>query len=125
MSHFAKVVEGKVTKVIVAELDYFNEFVDSGPGKWVQTSFNTRGGVHYAPDSSTPDSGVALRKNFAGIGYVYDKTRDAFYLPQPYLSWTLNESSCYWEAPTPYPADGTSQGTQYNWNEGTQAWDAL
>ena len=125
MSHFAKVAGGKVTKVIVAESDYFDNFVDDSPGAWVQTSFNTRGGVHYAPDSSTPDSGVALRKNYAGVGYVYDKIRDAFYIPQPYPSWTLNESTCYWEPPTPYPADGSSQGTDYNWNESTKAWDAV
>ena len=124
MSHFAKVVEGKVTKVIVAELDYFDEFVDSGPGKWIQTSFNTRGGVHYAPDSSTPDSGVALRKNFAGIGYVYDKTRDAFIAPKPYNSWTLNEDTCQWKPPVAYP-DHSKTYERSEWNEDTQSWDLL
>jgi hypothetical protein len=118
MSHFAKVVESKVTKVIVAELDYFDEFVDSGPGKWVQTSFNTRGGIHYAPDSSTPDSGVALRKNFAGIGYVYDRTRDAFIPPKAYPSWILNEDSCQWDSPVAYPEDEK----HYTWDESNKEW---
>ena len=121
MSHFAKVVGGKVTKVIVAESDYFDNFIDDSPGEWVQTSYNTGGGVHYAPNSADADSGVSLRKNYAGIGYVYDKTRDAFYLPQPHPSWILNEDSCHWESPTPHPSDGT----QYSWNESTKAWDAI
>ena len=125
MGHFAKVVDGVVTKVIAAEPDYFEEFVDSGPGKWVQTSYNTRGGVHYSPNSNDPDSGEALRKNYAGIGHLYDSGLDAFYKPQPYPSWNLNESTCYWEPPTPYPSDGDSQGSQYGWNESTKAWDEV
>jgi len=125
MGHFAKVVDGVVTKVIVAEPDYFEEFVDSSPGKWVQTSYNTRGGIHYSPNSHDPDSGEALRKNYAGIGYKYDKDRDAFYKSQPYPSWTLNDDSFYWEPPTPHPSDGTSQGIKYTWNESTKDWDVI
>jgi hypothetical protein len=121
MAHFAKVVDGIVSQVIVAEPEFFDTFVDSSPGTWLQTSYNTRGGVHYNPETGEPDGGVALRKNYAGIGFTYDAARDAFYAPQPYPSWTLNETSCVWEAPVAYPDDG--QG--YIWNEDTQAWDAL
>jgi hypothetical protein len=109
MSHFAKVENGIVTQVIVAEQD----FVDAQEGTWVQTSYNTYGGVHYSPETREPDGGVALRKNYAGIGYIYDSDRDAFYAPQPYPSWTLNESSCIWEAPIPMPDDEN----MYEWDE--------
>jgi len=121
MAHFAKVQDGIVTQVIVAEPEFFNTFVDSSPGEWIQTSYNTRGGVHYAPNSNEPDGGVALRKNYAGIGFTYDKDRDAFIPPKPYASWTLDEASCLWEAPVPMPADNNS----YAWNEETQSWDLI
>lgn len=123
MSHFAKVVSGTVTQVIVAEPEFFNTFVDSSPGEWIQTSYNTRGGVHYNPNSNTPsdDQSKALRKNYAGIGYTYDAQRDAFIPPKPYASWTLNESSCLWEAPTPYPNDDR----MYTWNESTTSWTVI
>lgn len=120
MAHFAKVVDGKVTQVIVAEPEFFNTFVDSSPGEWIQTSYNTRGGVHYDPNSGNPsaDQTKALRKNYAGIGYTYDRTRDAFIPPQPFNSWVLNETSCLWEAPVPYPNDGK----RYAWDEATTSW---
>ena len=121
MAHFAKVENGIVTQVIVAEPEFFGTFVDSTPGQWIQTSYNTRGGVHYNPETNQPDGGVALRKNYAGIGYTYDSGRDAFYAPQPYPSWTLNETSCIWEAPIAYPDDGN----RYIWNEDTQQWDQI
>ena len=114
MSHFAKVVTNIVTQVIVAEQDW----VDGLDGEWVQTSYNTYGGIHYAPNSHTPDGGIALRKNYAGIGYTYDSDRDAFYAPQPFPSWTLNEDSCLWEAPTPMPEDDKF----YGWDEDTTSW---
>lgn len=117
MSHFAKVDAGKVVQVIVAEKEFFDNFVDSSPGEWVQTSYNTRGGVHYGPDGK-PDGGIALRKNYAGIGYTYDHLRDAFIPPQPYPSWTLNENSCLWDSPVPYPDDGEL----YYWDEETLSW---
>jgi hypothetical protein len=110
MSHFAKVENGIVTQVIVAGQD----FVDTQEGTWVQTSYNTYGGVHYSPETMEPDDGVALRKNYAGIGYTYDSGRDAFYAPQPYPSWALNELSCIWEAPIPMPDDEN----MYEWDEG-------
>ena len=118
MSHFAKVENGIVTSVIVAEQDFINSGAVGDPAAWVQTSYNTRGGVHYGQDGQ-PDGGVALRKNYAGIGYVYDAGRDAFYAQKPYNSWVLNESTCYWEAPTPMP---TEEGKRYNWNEETTSW---
>lgn len=121
MAHYAKVVSGVVTQVIVAEADFFNSFVDSSPGEWIQTSYNTRGGVHYDPETGEPDDGVALRKNYAGLGYSYDSDRDAFIPPQPFASWTLNEDSCLWEAPVEYP----SGGGVYEWNEETQTWDEV
>jgi hypothetical protein len=121
MSHYAKVLNGIVTKVIVAEASFFNTFVDDSPGTWIQTSYNTRGGVHYAPNSNTPDGGVALRGNYAGIGFTYDATHDVFYPPQPYLSWTLNQTTWLWDAPTPYP----STGGPYKWDEATLAWVAM
>ena len=117
MTHFAKVENGIVTQVIVAEQD----FVDTQEGTWVQTSYNTRGGIHYSPETGEPDGGVALRKNYAGIGFTYDSDRDAFYAPQPYPSWTLNETSCIWEAPVAYPDDGEI----YIWNEDAQQWEQV
>ena len=118
MGHFAKVVNNTVVSVIVAEPEFFDTFVDSSPGTWVQTSYNTRGGVHYAPDSDTPDGGVALRGNYAGIGYIYDQVNDVFYAPQPYPSWTISAPTWQWQAPVPYP----STGGLYSWDEATQSW---
>jgi len=120
MGHFAKVNNGVVEQVIVAEPEFFDTFVDSSPGQWIQTSYNTRGGVHYGQDGQ-PDGGVALRKNYAGIGFSYDAQRDAFIPPKPYASWMLNEDTCQWEAPAPYPNDGRV----YTWNETNQTWDAV
>ena len=121
MAHYAKIENGKVTKVIVAESDFINSFIDGRPGKWIQTSYNTRGGVHYDPDTglASSDQSKALRKNIAGIGYTYDLGKDAFIPPQPFPSWTLNSTSCLWEAPIPLPDDDNF----YLWNEETQQWD--
>ena len=115
MAHYAKVLEGIVETVIVAEPEFFNNFVDDSPGKWIQTSYNTRGGVHYEPNSNTPssDQSKALRKNYAGIGYTYDKTKDAFIPTQQFSSWTLNNTTCLWEPPISKPSDGKP----YLWNE--------
>jgi hypothetical protein len=90
MSYFAKVVNGTVTQVIAAEPDFFNTFVDSSPGDWIQTSYNTHGGVHTT-------GGTPLRKNYAGIGFTYDRTRDAFIPPKPDESYVLNDETCLWE----------------------------
>lgn len=120
MTHFAKVRDGFVVDIIVAEPEFFETFVDSSPGRWIQTSYNTRGGVHYQPNSNEPsaDQSKALRKNYAGIGYTYDDKRDAFIPPQVYPSWVLNEESCLWEPPVAYPADGRI----YKWEEPTLQW---
>jgi hypothetical protein len=107
MAHFAQVENGMVTQVIVAEQDV----IDSGlfGTGWVQTSYNTHGGQH--------PEGRPLRKNYAGIGFTYDHTLDAFIPPKPYASWTLNEKTCLWDAPTPMPIDG-----KYTWDEATLSW---
>lgn len=120
MGHYAKVKDGKVTKVIVAKADFFDNFVDDTPGDWIKTSFNTRGGVHYDPETGSPsaDQSKSLRKNYAGTGYIYDSENDAFYEPQPFESWTLNTSTFLWEAPVPYPTDGG----RYRWDETSKSW---
>lgn len=123
MAHFAKVIDGIVTQVIVAEQEFIDNLVEVEAGRWIQTSYNTHGGIHYETNSNreTPseDQSKALRKNYAGVGYVYDETRDAFYLPQPYPSWILNEDTCQWKAPVAKPTDGQ----KYKWNEETTTWD--
>jgi len=108
MSHYAKVVNGIVTEVIVAEQDHINTL----EGQWVQTSYNTHGNQH-------TNGGTPLRGNYAGIGHTYDVTNDVFYAPQPYPSWTLNKTTWLWEAPTPMPTDGKL----YPWNETTKTWE--
>lgn len=117
MGHYAKVSDGIVQQVIVAEEEFFQTFVDTSPGEWIKTSYNTRGGVHYGEDGQ-PDGGIALRKNYAGIGYSYDALLDAFIPPKPYQSWILNEQTCLWESPIPYPNDGNA----YVWDEINQQW---
>lgn len=117
MAHFAKVENGTVTQVIVADQDFIDSGAVGDPASWVQTSYNTRGGVHYGQDGN-PDGGVALRKNYAGIGYTYDAQRDAFIPPKPFDSWVLVDESALWEAPTPMPTDGK----RYTWDEATTSW---
>ena len=119
MSHFAEIDgDGIVQRVIVIEQNMLNSWNWGDPNNWIQTSYNTRGGIHYAPNSNDPDDGVALRKNYAGKGYTYDKTRDAFIPPQPYPSWLLDENTCQWSAPVAYPDDGK----RYNWDEDNTQW---
>jgi len=110
MSHFAKVLDGKVTQVIVAEPEFFENFVDSSPGAWIQTSYNTRGNQH--------PNGTPLRGNYAGVGFTYDAQNDVFYAPQPFASWTLNQSTWLWEAPVAMPTDDKI----YRWDEATTSW---
>ena len=111
MAHYAKVENNIVTQLIVAEPEFFDTFVDSSPGEWIQTSYNTHGGVHTS-------GGTPLRKNYAGVGFTYNKILDAFIPPQPYASWTLNEDTCLWNPPTAYPDDDLL----YEWNEETLSW---
>lgn len=110
MAHFAKVENGIVTQVIVIDQDTLNTGLWGDPAFWIQTSYNTHGGVH--------PEGRPLRKNYAGLGYTYDSQRDAFIPPKPYASWLLNEESCLWEPPVPMPTDGKL----YTWDEETTSW---
>ena len=114
MSHFAKVVDGIVTEVHVAEMDVLALGHWGDPSLFVQTSYNTRGGVHLL-------GGVPLRKNYAGVGFTYDAQRDAFIPPKPYASWVLNEDTCLWDAPTPMPEGGKI----HVWRESTTSWVEL
>jgi hypothetical protein len=136
MSHFAKVENGVVTQVIVIEQDTLNTGHWGDPASWIQTSYNTIGGVH-------TQGGTPLRKNFAGVGYIYDAGRDAFMPPKPFASWVLDEATCNWNAPTPMPTDGAmymwresdtswvvqpaypTDGKKYAWNLETGAWDEV
>ena len=111
MSHFAKIEDGIVTQVIVVEQDVIDTGLFGDPSLWVQTSYNTRGGVHIT-------GGTPLRKNYAGIGFTYDATRDAFIPPKPFPSWVLNETTCLWDAPVAIPTDGKI----YDWNEEIVNW---
>jgi hypothetical protein len=112
MAHYAKVNNGIVEQVIVAEAEFFNTFVDTSPGQWLQTSYNTYGGIHTL-------GGTPLRKNYAGIGYTYDSQRDAFIPPKPFASWLLDEDTCLWQAPTPMPTEGV-----WRWDEANLNWVA-
>jgi hypothetical protein len=125
MSHFAKIENGVVTFVTVGRQEddgREQELCDRTGDTYRQTSYNTRGGVHYDPETGEPseDQSKALRKNYAGIGYTYDEQRDAFIPPQPYPSWVLDEDSCLWESPVPYPTDGE----MYSWDEASGQWVA-
>jgi len=130
MTHYAKVNNGIVEQVIVAEADFFTNghFVDTSPGTWIETSYNTRNGVHYSPITNTPDGGTPLRGNYAGIGYIYDPTHDVFYPPRPVdvngipcASWTIEEPSWMWKPPIPTPTDDKV----YLWNETTKTWNEV
>ena len=120
MGNFAKVVNGLVDQVIVAEQEFIDTLEDKDT--WIQTSYNTQGGVHKL-------GGTPLRKNYAGIGFTYDSIKDVFIPPKPYPSWILNEQSCLWESPVAYPADGnlaTPPGDKhYAWNEEQTNWIEL
>jgi len=128
MAHYAFLnMQNIVTEVIVGKDE------TDGPTNWEihygnfreqvckRTSYNTRGGIHYTNGVPSDDQSKAFRKNYAGIGYTYDQNRDAFIPPKPFNSWTLNEDSCLWEAPVPYPNDGE----MYQWNEETTNWDLV
>jgi hypothetical protein len=110
MSHFAKIESGIVTEIITAEQDFIDLLSDAA--SWIQTSYNTRGGIN------SRDGGTPLRKNYAGIGYTYDSARDAFISPKPYPSWLLNESTCQWYAPVALPTDNQI----YQWDESSLTW---
>ena len=121
MAHFAEIDENNIViRVCVVDdsqqhrgQEFLAEQLGLG-GRWVQTSYNTQGGIHLK-------GGTPFRKNYAGPGYYFDEERDAFILPQPHPSWTFNEEACNWDPPTPYPMDGT----YYNWNEELLKWVPL
>jgi len=115
MAHFAHIIKGLVDQVIVAESDYIQSLPNAS--EWIQTSFNTRGGIHYGQDGN-PDGGTALNKNYAGIGYSWDGV--GFYAPKPFPSWILDESTYLWNPPVAYPSDGK----MYDWNEDILNWNA-
>ena len=138
MAHFAKLgVNGKVIAVHGLDNDQMlnaDNAEDETVGQqrlqeihgwpaamWIQTSYNTRGGVHHNPETNKPDDGTPLRKNFAAIGFTYDSKLDAFYAPKPFSSWTLNETTCQWESPVAYPDDGKI----YEWDEDNTEWKEI
>jgi len=111
MSHFARVIDGIVTNVIVIEQDVVDTGLFGNPAEWIQTSYNTHGGVHF-------NGGTPLRKNYAGIGFTYDSEKDAFIPPTPYPSWLLDNDTCMWSPPIPYPTDEK----MYSWDEDSLLW---
>ena len=127
MAHFVKLnAENYVIFVTVARDEDENREVEISQETgeiYKRTSYNTRGGIHYQADNNTPslDQSKAFRKNYAGIGYYYDEIRDAFIPPKPFPSWTLNEQSCLWQSPIPYPNDGK----MYQWNEEIGNWEEI
>ena len=120
MAHFAKVHNGIVEQVIVADAEFFDTYIDNSPGEWVQTSYNTRGGKHYAPNSDTEDSGTPLRKNYASIGGSYDGV--GFYSPPPHASWTLNKTTYLWEPPITDPGGDTYWDEDAYQADNTKGW---
>jgi hypothetical protein len=121
MAHFAEIKDGKVARVIVC--DNIEWAIKTLGGEWVQTSYNTRGGIHFEPNSNNPskDQNKMLRKNYAGIGYTYDKERDVFIPPKPYNSWVLDEETCQYKAPIEMPKDDKL----YSWNEDKLEWEEV
>ena len=117
MSYFAKVIDNKVVKVIAAEQEFINIYDDGLGGEWIQTSYNTFGGKHYDPETGLEDDKPPLRKNYAGIGFTYDRENDAFIPPKPYPSFVLNETTFRYEPPIPYPEGMPGGFHRYIWNE--------
>jgi hypothetical protein len=122
MSYFAQVVDGNVINVIRIDQVVLNSGIWGDPASFIQTSYNTHGGIHYEPNTNppvpSPDQSKALRANYAGVGYIYDLVNDVFYTKQPYPSWTISAPTWIWQAPVPYPNDGKV----YYWDEATLSW---
>jgi hypothetical protein len=125
LAHFAKLDENNIVTFVTVgrqEDDGKEAELSARTGDvYKQTSYNTRGGVHYTDGFPSEDQTKAFRKNYAGLGYTYDAGRDAFIPPKPYASWVLNEDTCLWDAPVPYPDDGN----RYTWDEDTTSWVEL
>lgn len=124
MAHFAKVEDGLVTEVIVAEQDVIDSGLFGDPSLWVQTSYNTRLNQHIDRNSETPTGNTPLRGNFAGIGHIYDSENDVFYPPKPteYPSWVIDATKWVWVPPLPYPGGADGDGKSYNWDEVNLSW---
>lgn len=125
MAHWAELDENNVvTRVLVGDNndpagdEGYQWLLDNLGGTWVKTSYNAVGGKRRNPETGEVTEEAGFRKNYAGIGYTFDAGRDAFIPPKPFNSWVLNEDTCLWDAPTPYPADGK----MYRWDEDTTAW---
>jgi hypothetical protein len=122
MGHFAQIGEtGSVAQVVAANDDMGDWLAETLGGVWVQTSYNTRGGVHYTDGEPSADQSKALRYNYAGIGFTFDESKGtdgAFIPPKPFESWVLDEATCLWTAPIPYPSDGG----EYTWDESEGDW---
>ena len=118
MAHFAKVINNKVVRILVAEQEFIDSYDDgTGEGEWIQTSYNTKGGKHYSPETELEDDKPPLRKNFAGVGFTYDRENDAFIPPKPYPSFVLNETTFRYEPPIPYPEGMAGGFHRYVWDE--------
>ena len=127
MGHYARINENNIVEeVIVAKKDFIDTGLKGDPSKWIKTSYNTHAGQHYDRNNrALPDGLPGLRKNYAGIGYKYDKDRDAFIPPKPYPSWVLNEKTCRWDPPIPEPevSKNIEEFVYWHWNEEEQKWD--
>ena len=128
MAHYAFLDENNVVTEVIVGKDESNFDWETKYGMFrgqvcKRTSYNTRGGVYYNTNTNeiNNDQSKAFRKNYAGVGYTYDPQLDAFIAPQPFESWSLNETSCLWEAPVPYPTDGK----KYTWNESSINWEKV
>lgn len=124
MAHYAKVRDGIVIETIVASAETLAGMVGATSGYWIQTSYNTKGGVHYDPVTGEPsaDQTKSLRGNYAGIGMIYDMENDVFYAKQPYASWVLNTTTWTWEAPVAKPEGLGPTGSEWQWDELTTSW---
>lgn len=126
MGHYAKVVNGMVTQVIVAEPEFIDSFEDTSPGEWIKASYNIRGGIYYESGGDIPAKDQSVieedegrkRKNYPGVGFSYDEKLNAFIPPKPYDSWLLDETTCFWEPPVERPSDVEN----YVWDEETISW---
>jgi len=118
MAHFAQIDKNNIVVQVIVGVDepFDGEaiYAETTGQVWKKTSYNTIGGQHLL-------GGTPFRKNYAGIGYFYDSIRDAFYAPKPFASWTLDEETCLWNPPTPYPSDNN----RYTWDESTTSWVAI
>jgi hypothetical protein len=123
MGHFALVDEnGIVQQILKAEQENIDSGIHGDPSQWIQTSYNTQGGIHYNPETGEPDGGIALRYNYAAIGGHYDAEADAFYHPQPYPNWVLNTSTYIWEPPVPQPSVPPGAPNYWVWAVARNEW---